>query len=224
VSAYYNRGLTRAEKKLFDGAIADFDQVIRLDPEDALGYYHRGLAWLAKKEYDPAIADFDRVIALSPGRRGAYLNRGLAWAAKKDYDKAITDFDTVLKLDPNDARAYHNRGLAWAAKKEFGKAIADYDQAIRLNPKDDDAYLSRAWLLATCPDPRYHDPNKAVESATKACELTDWHEAHDLGGLAAVYAQTGNVAAATKWQARAIELMTGGTMSEFNPVQQVIQH
>ena len=47
-----------------------------------------------------------------------------------------------------------------------------------------------------------------MEFATKAGELTDWHEAHDLGGLAAVYAETGNVAAALKWHAKAIELMT----------------
>ena len=58
-----------------------------------------------------------------------------------------------------------------------------------------------------------------MESATKACELTHWHEAHDLGGLAAVYAETGNVAAALKWQSKAIELMTGddkNKMDAFN--------
>jgi tetratricopeptide (TPR) repeat protein len=92
----------------------------------------------------------------------------------------------------------------------FDQALADYDAAIRLEPRFDEAYLSRAWLLASCPNTKLHDPKKAVESATRACELTDWHEAHDLGGLAAVYAETGNVAVALKCHAKAIELMTEG--------------
>jgi tetratricopeptide (TPR) repeat protein len=112
-----------------------------------------------------------------------------------------------------------DRGLARAEKKEFDQALADYDQAIRLNPQFDDAYLSRAWLLATCPDSRYRDPSKAVELATKACELTGWHGARDLGALAAVYAETGNVPAAVKWQSRSIELMTGGRTGLIEPVQ-----
>ncbi len=115
----------------------------------------------------------------------------------------------MIRLAPKDPRAYYNRGLAWVEKKDYDKALVDYDRAIRLNPSFDDAYLSRAWLLATCPNNKYRDPKKAVESATKACELTDWHEPHDLGGLAAIYAETGDVAAAVKWQSKAIELMTG---------------
>jgi hypothetical protein len=45
--------------------------------------------------------------------------------------------------------------------------------------------------------------------------LTDWHEVHDLGGLAAVYAETGNVAAALKWQSKAIEVMTAGDKTKM---------
>jgi hypothetical protein len=67
---------------------------------------------------------------------------------------------------------------------------------------------SRAWLLASCPKTRIRDPKKAVESATKVCGLTDWHEPDDLGGLAADYAGTGNVAAALKWHSKALELLT----------------
>jgi len=115
-----------------------------------------------------------------------YVDRGLAHAAKKEFEKAIADYDQAIRLSPRNAKAYYDRGLARVELKRFDQALADYDATIRLDPRFDEAYLSRAWLLASCPNMKFRDPKKAVESATKACELTDWHEAHDLGGLAAV--------------------------------------
>jgi tetratricopeptide (TPR) repeat protein len=182
--------------------------VIRLDGRDAMAYYHRGLVWSAKEQYESAIGDFDRAIALDSTMSFAYRDRGQARAARREYDAAIADYDQAVRLAPGSARAYYQRGLARVEIKQFDKALADYDAAIRLDSKSDDVYLSRAWLLASCPNAGLHDPKKAVESATKACELTGWHEPHDLGGLAAVYAEAGNVAAALKWHSKALELLT----------------
>jgi tetratricopeptide (TPR) repeat protein len=215
-SAYYNRGLTWADKKEYDKAVADFNEVIRLDPDDALAYYHRGLAWSAKKLYDSAVVDFDLANRRNGKLAFVYLDRGVARAARKEYDKAVADYAEVIRLSPGNASAFYHRGLARVEIKEYDKALADYGQAIKLDPRFDEAYLSRAWLLASCPNARLRDPRKAVESATKACELTNWREAHDLGGLAAVYAETGNVAAALKWQSKAIELMTGEDKLKMN--------
>jgi tetratricopeptide (TPR) repeat protein len=211
IYAYYDRGLTWAEKKEYDRAIADFDEVIRLDKGDVLAYYHRGLAWAAKQQYDSAIADFDHAVALDGKQWFFYTDRGQAWAARKDYRKAIADFSTSIRIAPRRTRSFYNRALAYIELKEFDKALADFDAAIRVNPEFDEAYLRRAWLLATCPDARLRDPKKAVESATRACELTHWREPHDLGGLAAVCAETGHTAEALKWHSKAIELMTQGS-------------
>ena len=39
-------------------AIADYGEVIRLDPRAVFAYDRRGKCWYAKKEFDKAIADF----------------------------------------------------------------------------------------------------------------------------------------------------------------------
>ncbi len=207
IYAYYNRGLAHFDKGDYDSAIADFSTVVRLDPRDAGGYFNRGVAWEHKLENNEAIADFNKAIELSPHSAPAYFHRGLARTVKKEYDTAIADFDQAIRLSPTNAKAYYERALAWVERKDYRRAIADFDEAIHLDPNYDEVYLGRAWLLASCPDRKLRDPKKAIESATRACELTNWHASHDLSGLAAVYAETGNVAEAVKWQSRAIELL-----------------
>jgi hypothetical protein len=88
------------------------------------------------------------------------------------------------------------------------KALVDCSEAIRFDAEMASAYGSRAWIWATCPIPRLRDGKKAVESATKACELTKWNDAGSLDSLAASYAEAGDTDSAVKWQTKAIAAPT----------------
>ena len=130
----------------------------------------------------------------------------MAWHHKGEFDKAIADYTQAIRLDPENDVLYFNRALAWGRKESFKNAIADFNEAIRLDSDDNLAYNGRAWLWATCPDARFRDGKKAVESAIKACELTEWKDAASAAVLAAAYAEVGDFDAAAKWQTQANSL------------------
>jgi serine/threonine-protein kinase len=55
--------------------------------------------------------------------------------------------------------------------KEHAKALADYSKAVELDPRNATGWNNLAWLLATCPEARFHDPARAIKSAKKAVDL-----------------------------------------------------
>ncbi|UCC99277.1 MAG: hypothetical protein JSW66_05205 [Phycisphaerales bacterium] len=72
----------------------------------------------------------------------------------------------------------------------------------------------RAWLQATCPIAEFRDGPKALENATRACELADWKDYRYFGTLAASYAEVGDFNSAVKWQKEAVDSVTEDTSAE----------
>src|SRR5271157_2265479 len=142
--AYYFGGVAKASEGDLNGAIAEFNHLIQLNPKDEIAYYNRGVLEANKGAFDIAIADFNHAIRLSPTFARAYNDRGSVKATKRDIDGAIADFNYAIQLSPQFVQAYINLGSAKARKGDFEGAIADYDQAIQLDPKDFGAFEMRA--------------------------------------------------------------------------------
>jgi Flp pilus assembly protein TadD len=129
---------------------------------------------------------------------------GVAALKAKDYDRAVKKYTEIIEQNTKyNGSAYASRGIAYNMKRDYAAARSDYEEAIRLVPHLASAHNNLAWLLATCPDPKYRDGVLAVEHARKACDLED-HPSH-LAGLGAAFAETGQFDEAIKWQRAAMD-------------------
>jgi tetratricopeptide (TPR) repeat protein len=203
--AYAYRGAALQDKGDLEHALADMTMAISINPENATWYSNRGIAWNNLREYSRALADQTQAIRLNPAYAVGYNNRGLTLADKGEYQNAIGDFNEAIRIDPRYERAFLHRGTAWAKRQAYDNAVADYRQALKLDPKDPAVFNSYAWLLATCTKDSVRDGKKAVEYATKACELTNWKVSQFLDTLAAAYAENNDFDKAVQWEKKALE-------------------
>ncbi len=145
--AYFNRARAHADRGEHDAAIADLDQVLRLNPENAMGYGLRGAVHGRKNEPGAAIADFDRAIALNPKDADALMNRGTAHERNGEYLRAIEDYDRAIAQAPRHAGAWGGRCWSRAvAGVALDSALADCGRAIELDKADANHLNSRGFV------------------------------------------------------------------------------
>jgi tetratricopeptide (TPR) repeat protein len=96
----------------YQGALADYNRAIELNPKMAIAYNNRGsLKENQLQDLQGALSDYDRAIKLNPKMDFAYNNRGLLKTEKlQDIQGGIADFDRAIQINPNYALAYGNRG------------------------------------------------------------------------------------------------------------------
>ncbi|MEH2393114.1 MAG: tetratricopeptide repeat protein [Nostoc sp.] len=142
----YQEGVNKYDAGNYEGAVEDFNQVIELDPQNALAYNRRGDAYYRLGDYEQAQADSSQAILLNPQDANAYFDRGFAFSELGKYKEAITDYTQAIKLNSKDAYAYYGRGLAHAQLKDNKGAVGDFSKAIALKPQYSEAYLQRGIL------------------------------------------------------------------------------
>jgi tetratricopeptide (TPR) repeat protein len=128
---YRRRGFAYQMKGEHDRAITDFNEAIRLNPQNARAYNNRGSSFRGKREYDRAISDHNEAIRLDP-YADAYNSRGITFFAKGDRDQAVADFSKAVELDPKNGKFLVSRGRAFEAMNDKARALVDYQSILAL--------------------------------------------------------------------------------------------
>ena len=141
--AYYNRGVAHSHSGEYEKAISDYNEAIRINPEDALAYYNRGLIYDNSGEYEKAISDYNEAIRINPEYADAYLGRGLIYDNSGEYEKAISDYNEAIRINPEYADVWLELGQVYECKENLEKAKECFERALEIDPENADGWF---WL------------------------------------------------------------------------------
>ena len=152
-------------------AIADLDQAIKLNGNNALAFNDRGLAYGAKGDLDRAIKDFDQAIAIDTKSAPSYTNRGVAYSVQGRHrsrarglragDQAQSEL--CASRSTTAATRFYDKG-------DYDKAIESYNEAVKLNPADPAGLSQPRQRL--CQQARHRPRHRRSESGDQAQRRT----------------------------------------------------
>lgn len=129
-----------------DGAIAAFDDAIRLERSQAAPYGGRAYAYWKTGNIPAAIRDYGEAIRLDPSNMEHRLNRAAAYNRTGEYQLAVADLDHVVAAQPANVDALNSRCWARALLQHLQEALADCDEAVRLRSNDPNVLDSRGFV------------------------------------------------------------------------------
>ena len=149
---YFDSGAAKSTSEDYNGAIADFNKAISLDPNYAQAFYNRADAKNNINDHKGALIDLNISISMWEYYYSYYL-RGITKDYLKDYKGAIVDYTKAIELyiveDSNKediefkAKMIGTRGHAKENLEDYKGAIEDLNSAIELDGSQDIYYESR---------------------------------------------------------------------------------
>jgi tetratricopeptide (TPR) repeat protein len=144
----YNRAQILAAMSDHAGALLDYDEVIRRDPDYGDYYFERAAIHRAAGQPAEALADYATAIRLSPPFHEAHFNRADLLRELGEDDAALPDLDYALELEPSHVDSLVNRVDLLLARDETERARADIDHGLALDPGNVNLLTARGSLLA----------------------------------------------------------------------------
>ena len=156
------------------GALADYDQALRLRPRFVLALYNRAIAKKRLARMDEALIDLGAVLSLDNDMFHAYALRGDILIELGRLDEAQADYDRAVAIDPSSTSALYRQGKATLLRQcgtEDRRAIFEHVYEAKVWGRSDDpsdlyysgagtrvAARSEAYVSAVCEFLQQFDP------------------------------------------------------------------
>ena len=135
--AHYNLAAILQMKGDLAGAVAEFTQAVRIQPDDPIANNALGAVLLASGQIDEAIVHLNTALKGRPDYFDAHYNLGNALATQNDFTGALSQFRAAVRLNPQDAGAEANLGSALAETGNLKEARLHFERALQIDPKNE---------------------------------------------------------------------------------------
>ncbi len=131
------RSMIRSRNEEFEGALADANLAMSIDPEwgrNSSDYLRQtagsvGLTYATSESNDAALRSLNVALSLSPNDSYFLAVRGQVLRKLGDHQRAIDDLSRAIALNPPAWKALHQRGLTHIAMGNVEAAILDFQAA-----------------------------------------------------------------------------------------------
>ena len=206
---YLLRGAVKADKKDFEGALADANQALRRDGNMLAAIRLKGVVFLQQEKYEDATRTFELLKKKSKTREEKLeATTQIAFAKSKQgyYRSASEMLKKELEKDPKNLGVLRSLADMELLFGHWSEAKRIYAEILEIDPEDTGVLNNYSWVLGTCPDDKERDAALALEYGKKAAEGTYYKLPHILSTLAAAYAENGDFESARSWAQKGVEI------------------
>jgi protein O-mannosyl-transferase len=142
-----NLGATLMEKSDLEGAIAQFEAALRINPAYELARLNLGQALSRLGRSDEAERQFNQVLRQRPGDERAHFVLARHLADRGRWDEALPHLEAVLRRNPEFGPAQEILGEWLLVKGDTAPAIAALEKAVRLQPQSATVRITLGWAM-----------------------------------------------------------------------------
>ena len=146
VEAYNLLGIIASSRQDYAGALAAFQQALKIAPKSTRTHVNLGNVYVAEKNFDLAEKEFRTALQLDPANRDANYNLGVLLMAKGAAAEAIPHFQRVL---PPTLATQFNLVQAYLQTKATAEALQLASELSTQNKDDLQLHFSLGSMLAS---------------------------------------------------------------------------
>lgn len=162
VMGYMGIGRNANAQKRYEGAIKQFDYVVKLEPNYSSAYSFRAESYIGLKKYNEAIDDVISALGIDRDRKAFYELQELADSA---FEQTVAKLKVQKIKEPNEQSWDYDLGIVYERAAKYNKAIAYYKESL-----EKESNIITASRISSCYDD-LGDYDKALEYCNQAIAL-----------------------------------------------------
>lgn len=124
------------KKEMIDEAIAEYEEVVKLDGNDASDWKRLANLYLRNDRTEDAIEAYQKIIQIDPTDKDAQQTIGQLLKGTGDSEAAIQALEKALELDPENTQLMFDIGKSYYDQGDYAKSIAKLTQYLQKKPED----------------------------------------------------------------------------------------
>jgi Tfp pilus assembly protein PilF len=132
--AHLNLGLVFLQNGNVDGAIAEYQNALQINPNVAEAHYNLGVAFLQTGKVDDALNQFQAALKINPAFAAASVTLGEVYFQQGRLDAAIPQFQKALQINADNVQAQMDIANALMQKGEVDEGILHFQKVLEIMP------------------------------------------------------------------------------------------